>query len=170
MATTSDIRLPAEALRTLRRSLVRQVGPETATRALQEAGHAAGDRLVEIITEHGDLADLPADAFWDRLDQELAAFGWGSIEHQTPHPGVGALVARDWFEVGESRACPFTTGVFARLLGHAAGGDVAVMQVPCESDEPGCVRFLFGSADVLEQVYAGLREGGGLEAGLAALG
>ncbi len=139
-------------------------------RALQEAGHAAGDGVVAGLIADNDFGDIPADAFWSRLGDHFRQSGWGSIEHDVPHPGVGSIVAHDWFEVGDgSSACPFTTGVLASVLGHAADGEVAVLQVPCD-DDPDCVRFLFGSPATLDRVYDGVREGGGIDAGLAALG
>jgi hypothetical protein len=170
MATTSDIRLPADAIRSLRHSLIRQVGSDVATHALQEAGHAAGDQLVAQLADDG-FGNVPADTFWARLADHFQDANWGTIEHDAPHPGVGAITAHDWFEAGQDgRSCPFTTGILANILGHAADGEVAVLQVPCDDDESGCVRFLFGAPGVLDRLYDGVREGGGVEAGLAALG
>ncbi len=174
MPATRDIQLPAESILALRRALVRQVGREAADRALQEAGHSAGDALFDRLGQDPDqIGDTPVGTFWDRLAGVFRELGWGSVEHQTPHPGVGALQARDWFEVDQSArrpACPFTTGLLANLLGHAAGGEVAVLQVECDGASPRCVRFLFGAPAVLDRLYSGLREGRDVEAGLAALG
>ncbi|HSH45518.1 MAG TPA: hypothetical protein VK966_06665 [Longimicrobiales bacterium] len=168
-----DIRIPADSLLTLRRSLTRQLGAEAAMRALQEAGNAAGDAVHHRLARGGDLGDIPRESFWTRLADLFREQGWGTLEHQELHPGVGALVARDWFEVDpEARrpSCPFTTGVLANILGRVAGGEVAVLQVDCPDGTPGCVRFLFGSGPVLESVYGGLREGRDLETALASLG
>lgn len=172
MAPTSDIRLPADSVLALRRALMRQVGTADATRALQEAGHAAGDALFDRLDD-GTLGGTPRDTFWGRVADLFRELGWGDIAHETPHPGVGALVARDWFEVEEEAArpaCPFTTGVIANLLGRAADGEVAVLQVSCERDDERCARFLFGAPAVLDQLYAGLREGADVDAILATLG
>jgi hypothetical protein len=174
MASTRDIRLPADSLIALRRTLVREVGAEAANRSLQEAGHSAGDALFDRLgaQSDGDIADTPTATFWDRLAALSRELGWGVLEHQSPHPGVGALTARDWFEVDDRAAHPtaaFTTGVLANLLGRAADGDVAVFQVSCP-DGPRCVRFLFGAPEVLERVYADMRQGADLETSLAGLG
>lgn len=172
MASTRNIQLPAHSIRALRRTLVREVGGETATLALQEAGNSAGDTLYERLGHDDDLGEIPLAAFWDRLAALFRELGWGAVEHQAPHPGVGALVARDWFEVDESarsRSCPFTTGVLANILGRVAGSEVAVLQVACDEGGPGCVRFLFGAPQVLDRLYSGLREGRDVGAGLAAL-
>lgn len=174
MAATRDIRIPADSILTLRRSLVRQLGAEAAGRALQEAGNAAGDAIHDRLARTGDdLAGTPRESFWARLTGLFRELGWGTLEHQELHPGVGALVAREWFEVDRDArrpSCPFTTGVLANILGRVAGGDVAVLQVECLDAAPGCVRFLFGSGDVLQAVYGGLREGRDLDAALATLG
>lgn len=174
MASTRDIKLPAESLLALRRSLVRQLGSDAAIRALQEAGHAAGDTLFQRIADDEDaVGRTPHDAFWHRLAGLFRELGWGAVEHESPHPGVGALVARDWFEADESApkaGCPFTTGVLANILGRAAGGEVAVLQVPCEDNGPRCVRFLFGAPGVLDRLYTGLRQGNPVGAELTALG
>lgn len=173
MASNRDIRFPAASLLALRRALVREVGPEAATRTIRDAGHAAGDVLFERLTREDDAPDAtPQATFWDRLAALFRELGWGSVEHQEPHPGVGALLARDWFEVDEQATypvCAFTTGVLANILGRVAGGDVAVMVVGCENGEPRCCRFLFGSAAVLQSVHSGLREGRALQAALGAL-
>jgi predicted hydrocarbon binding protein len=174
MPATRDIQIPAESILALRRALVRQVGREAADRALQEAGHSAGDALfARLGGDAGQVGDTPLQTFWDRLAGLFRELGWGSVEHQTPHPGVGALEARDWFEVDESASrptSPFTTGLLANLLGRAAGGEVAVLQVACEGSGARCARFLFGAPPVLDRLYSGLREGQDVDAGLAALG
>ena len=174
MAATRDIQFPAASVLALRRSLIRQVGRDAAIRALQEAGHTAGDSLFERLTQEvGGISATPRDTFWDRLAAIFRELGWGTVEHQSPHPGVGALLARDWFEADDADrhpVCPFTTGVLANILGRAADGEVAVLQVGCDDGGPRCVRFLFGAPAVLDRLYDGLREGRDVGAGLAALG
>ncbi len=173
MAATRDIQIPAQSILAIRRALIRQTDAATAVHALQEAGNSAGDALFERLAHHGeDPGDTPLATFWNRLTAVFRELGWGTVEHQAPHPGVGALVARDWFEIEDGArtpSCPFTTGVLANILGRAAGGEVAVLQVACEESGPRCVRFLFGAPEVLDRLYSGLREGRDVEAGLAAL-
>lgn len=172
MPSSRDIHLPADSVHALRRALIRQVGAQAATRALQEAGHAVGDRLAGRLGDD-QVGDTPRDAFWDRLTDLFRELDWGRVEHRAPHPGVGELRAFDWFEVepdAQRPACPFTTGVLANVLGRAAGGEVAVLQVPCDDGSDGCVRFLFGAPHVLDRLYSGLQDGEDVEASLAALG
>lgn len=176
MAATRDIRLPANVILSLRRTLVREIGAEAAARALQEAGNAAGDALHDRLArgvETDGLGRTPSGSFWDRLTSLFREMGWGTAEHQDIHPGVGALDVRDWFEVDPQArrvSCPFTTGVLANVLGRVAGGEVAVLQVDLPDGATGGCRFLFGGPEPLQRVYGRLREDGDLQAALAALG
>src|SRR5690606_30154703 len=112
MESNRDIRIPATALIALRRALVRELGAEAAAPAIQEAGHAAGDALYERLVRglDGDPAATSSHHFWKRLDSLFRELGWGSMEQEELHPGVGALVAREWFEVDPNGTgtCPFT--------------------------------------------------------------
>jgi predicted hydrocarbon binding protein len=173
MASYREIRIPAASVLTLRSTLRQEVGAQAATLALQKAGHAAGDAFFDRLEQDGAFEDTPQATFWSRLSSLFDEIGWGTVEHEDVHAGVGALLARDWFEIDPAAStptCPFTTGVLANILGRVAGQDVAVMAVPCEGDEDGCCRFLFGAGPVLQQVYSGLRDGDRLETALATLG
>ncbi len=173
MATTRDIRIPADSIPALHRAFTRDLGAEAAARALREAGHAAGDALFERLSRgSGDeLGAATSASFWDRLTALFRELGWGVIEHQELHPGVAALVGREWFELpeGARTGCHFTTGVLANLLGRVAGGDVAVLEVGCDDGSTGCCRFLFGGGPVLHEVYQALRDGRDLDSTLGAL-
>jgi hypothetical protein len=173
MTTHRDIRIPADSVHAIRRSLYRELGAEAGAQALQEAGYAAGDALFERLergTSDDPLGSTPSTSFWDRLATAFRELGWGVMRHQALHPGVGALDAADWFELeGTGSACPFTTGALANILGRVAGTDVAVLQAPA-GEEPGTARFLFGSAGVLDDLYSGLREGRDLDTAIAGLG
>lgn len=173
MASNREIRFPADAILAVRHALRQEVGTQAATAAIQQAGHAAGDALFQRLDRDQTLADTPQSTFWSRLSALFREMGWGTVEHQEVHAGVGALVARDWFEVDPSAstpACPFSTGVLANILGRVAGQDVAVMVVPCDDGDAGCCRFLFGAGPVLQQVYTRLREGRELDTALSGLG
>lgn len=176
MGTNRDIRIPADSIHAMRRSLHSELGAEPAGRALQEAGYAAGDVLFDRLTRsmsESDIGGTASTSFWERLSNLCRELGWGSLRHEQLHPGVGALVATEWFEVESDRGralCPFTTGVLANVLGRVAGQDVAVLQVDCADGDPACARFLFGAGGVLDSLYAGLREGRDVETSLGALG
>lgn len=179
MATTSsnaDIRMPVASMAALRRSLRDTVGPDAAAQALQRAGFAAGDALHAALTgPDEDLTDVATGDYFHRLSHLFRRLGWGDLQHEALHPGVGALHAHDWFEADTATdtrrpSCFFTTGVLANLLGRTAGADVAVLQAECRAAGHDRCRFLFGSRDALTAVYSDLAEGRSLEESLAALG
>jgi predicted hydrocarbon binding protein len=162
------------SLSALRQALTAEVGPDTAARALRAAGHAAGDAWYPRIHGNQDDREVPENTFWRRLSQLFSSHGWGSLTHEAVHPGVGALDAGDWVEAepeaGESRpSCFFTTGLLANLLGNAAGGDVAVMEVECRSQGDARCRFLFGSADALNALYQRVATGDAVDTALSEL-
>lgn len=178
MASTAtrhaEIAIPAAALGALRDALVARLGPEAAAEALRAAGHAAGDAFHRILTGGDDIAGMPADRFWARFAQLFAARGWGHLEYEEAHPGVGAIHAADWAEAAgasaEAPVCHFTTGLLANLLGQVAGADVAVLEVECRGRGDARCRFLFGGADAVYAVYERLAAGDAPQDALARIG
>jgi predicted hydrocarbon binding protein len=116
-----------------------------------------------------DLTD-----FWSELSRYFGEAGWGSLEHQQLHQGIGAVMASDWAESDPSEArgapgCHLSTGLLAELLTRAAGQPVAVMEVACRSQGDDQCRFLFGSPTTLLAVHRKLAEAGNLDEALAAV-
>ncbi|HEY0305594.1 MAG TPA: V4R domain-containing protein [Longimicrobiales bacterium] len=168
-----ELAIPVASLSALRQALTAEVGPDAAASALRAAGHAAGDAWHPQVSSGEDGA-VSESAFWRRLSQLFHSRGWGSLAHSAVHPGVGALDAVDWVEAqpdaGEPRpSCFFTTGLLANLLGNVAGSDVAVMEVECRSAGADRCRFLFGSADALNALYARVSSGDAVDAALSEL-
>ena len=173
-----ELALPVASLQALRGALEAEVGVDAAARALRHAGHAAGDALFPLLGIAGEVeatpGDLPEDAFWHRVTDLFAARGWGRLEFQALHPGLGALDASDWLEadpaLGRLRpSCHFTTGVLANLLGRTAGDAMGVLEVECRSRGDLRCRFLFGGRDALEAVHEELARGQDLETTLGQL-
>ncbi len=169
-----ELAIPVASLFALRQALVAEVGPDAAARALRAAGHAAGDAWYPRIHGPDEDGALSEARFWRRMSQLFSSHGWGTLTHAAAHPGVGALDATDWVEAqpeaGESRpSCFFTTGLLANLLGNAAGSDVAVMEVECRSQGDARCRFMFGSADALNALYARVSSGDAVDAALTKL-
>jgi predicted hydrocarbon binding protein len=184
-----ELALPVVALAAIRRELALSVGGDAAARALQTAGDAAGDAFYRALVHgfgslggetdpetaaHDRLAELDQTVFWRRFAELFSTRGWGHITMAPIHPGVAALDAADWVEAdpeaGATRpSCFFTTGLLARVLGHVAGDQVAVLEAECRSCGDARCRFLFGSADALDEVFRQLSEGQPLDASLAAL-
>lgn len=178
-STTPELALPTAALAALRRFLMAELGADLGARALRQAGHAAGDALYPVLVGAADAqedsaASLPETTFWRRLADLFAARGWGRLEREDLHPGIGALGTHDWMEADPETGavrpgCHFTTGLLANLLGRAAGAEVGVIEVECRSRGDLRCRFLFGGRDALDVVYEALRSGGNLEESLARL-
>jgi predicted hydrocarbon binding protein len=168
-----ELAIPVASLAALKHALVVEVGADAAARALHAAGHAAGDAWYPQLSFGEDL-NVSESAFWRRLSQLFSSHGWGTLSHSAVHAGVGALDAVDWVEAqpepGESRpSCFFTTGVLANLLGNVAGSDIAVMEVECRSTGAARCRFLFGSAEALNALYARVASGSTVDTALAEL-
>lgn len=178
--STPEIALPTVSLVALRRALIEEVGADAAARALRRAGCAAGDALYPLLVgpaeggEETGPAEMPGDVFWRNLGELLAARGWGRLDFEPVHPGVGALDSADWVEADPDLGavhpcCHFTTGMLANLLGRAAGGEVGVLEAECRSRGDLRCRFLFGNREALTAVHTALASGAGTEESLATL-
>jgi predicted hydrocarbon binding protein len=172
-----EIALPVAALAALRESLTDAVGAEVAAEALRAAGHAAGDAFFRILAGEDETGppDAPADVFWSRLSRLFAARGWGQLSYEEVHPGVGALIARQWAEprsdaVSDQPCCHITTGLLANLLGSVAGREVAVLEVECRGRGDDHCRFLFGGAEAVYAVYERIAAGQQADEALAQIG
>lgn len=175
-----ELAIPVASLAALRRALAGEVGADSAARGLSAAGHAAGDALFTQLALAPEPDSAPAvngmseAAFWRKLSQLLASRGWGTLSHTNLHEGIGALDAADWVEADPEAAasrpsCFFTTGMLANLLGNAAGGAVAVLEVECRSRGDARCRFLFGSSDALQTLYENVGSGASVDTALAEL-
>lgn len=163
--------IPGTALRALHRALSHEAGPEAAARGLQTAGAATGTLLFDALTspeaadigvEH--LRQMSVDEFWDDISEFLADLGWGTLQHETIHPGVGALSALDWIEADSGLAAPgprcfVATGLISGLLEGIAAQAVAVLEVDCRSAGDDRCRFLFGGEPALGRVRTSLESG-----------
>jgi predicted hydrocarbon binding protein len=166
-ARTQELALPAAAFTALRHTLITELGAQRAAAVLRQAGHAAGDALFRALAQPRgatELGELEESEFWKRLTQLFASRGWGSLQHATPHPGLGALESPDWGEADPSSparrpSCFFTTGLLANLLGQVAAADVAVLEVACRSRGDQQCRFLYGSPEALAAVYSRVAAG-----------
>jgi bacteriochlorophyll 4-vinyl reductase len=174
---TPELAIPVASLAALRDALVVAVGTETAAQALRQAGFAAGDALFRVLSADnpGELAELPAPLFWNRLTRLFSARGWGHLAYTEVHTGVGALETGDWVEATPENgaaqpSCHFTTGALANLLGRVAGSEVAVLEVECRSRGEGRCRFLFGGAVAVYALYDRIAAGDPADAALAHLG
>ncbi len=174
--TARFVRVPAELFSTVRRALVRDREPIEAVTLLREVGYELGGAVDSGLREHVtgatgvDPYALDPERFWQTASGYFEELGWGRVEHQRVHPGVGALVLADWIENGADggpQGSHISTGIFTDLLGRIAGGAVVVMEVPVDA---GRTRLLFGAGETLGAVYQSLSTGASLDQALASLG
>jgi len=171
-----DLAIPAAALTFLRQALRKEAGPLQATHALHDAGFATGEAMFDEFARmvRDDPASLDEARFWEALSRFFHVRGWGPVEHERLHPGVGLIRARGWAECdphgGESQpGCAFTSGLLAHMLGRVAQGPVAVLEVSCRSSGGEGCEFLFGSERTIHEVYGRLLNDQPLESVLEAL-
>jgi len=152
-------------------ALVRQVGFETGEGFLV----AFSEWLAHHRQDPGaDPSALAADDFWHHLSAFFSSLGWGRLEFEQLHEGVGELSSTEWAEAevgagARQPMCHFTTGMLADLLSRLIGSDLAVLEVACRSRGDGKCRFLLGSAEALQRVYEEVRQGQEVDAALQAL-
>ncbi|MEN9508335.1 MAG: hypothetical protein RLZZ621_898 [Gemmatimonadota bacterium] len=143
--------------------------------AVRDAGYAAGlamyEQFASWLTEQGEAA--PGDLSDERFAPLAEAFfhinGWGRIELAQLSDAVVVIDAFDWTEAGiPSGHCLVTTGLFAGFFGCLADAPIAVLEVEGNA-VPGHCRFLLGSVDVLDHVWAAMGRGVPYDEAAAAL-
>lgn len=177
------LHLPGTAMPALHRVLARDRQPADAADLARQLGFQTGEGFLNAFREWLEHqkqeagvnpSALVADEFWQRLSGFFLSLGWGRLEFEPLHHGVAALSSAQWAEAepgagARQPTCHFTTGMLADFLGRLAGGELAVMEVECSSRGDERCRFLFGSVEALERVYARLQDGAPLEAALTEL-
>lgn len=177
---TDALTIGRAALRQLHVSLLRDA-PDAAVAILQEVGFAAGAGVFEAFrawlpgetgVAHPD--DLDAGRLNDVLSTFFHAMGWGSMSIAPLGNAALAVDSSDWAEAepgsAETAMCFFTSGMLADFLGRLSGEPVAVMEVECRSRNDARCRFLSGSPDTLNAVYAQMAEGRGYAEVLGTVG
>lgn len=172
-----EVSLPAEAFTRLRDSLIHEAGEGRGTQALHTAGFSTGDAVYDLLAEAagGTAApeSLDVESFWELLGRHFQERGWGTLEHESPHPGVSILASEDWMEasprVDEQPSCAFTAGVLAAVLTRLADAPVAVLETACRARGDGRCEFAFGSGWAIQTLYGALVEGASLEHALSRL-
>jgi len=154
------VRLPARVLPELVRRCER-VG-RGALGALRATGRVAGGELAEDLAGETPPDEADREAYWEAVERAVDDLGFGSIAYEVLTPGVASVTLPALPESDRSDGspgCPFTTGLLAGLLGHAAGEAVAVLEVECRvGGHPAC-RFLVGSEPRLRAIRERLVSG-----------
>lgn len=174
------VRVPAATLGALHRVLNDQLGPTEAARALRQIGLESGtaffERFREWLSESGagnvEPESLSPHDFWARLGDFFSHLGWGTVRSEVVHRGVLSLTFTNWVEArvleGGPGGCHFTTGLFAEILRHVVGGDLAALEVEVDPAQ-GKTRVVIGSSGAMDALFASMREGRGYKEAIAAL-
>jgi hypothetical protein len=173
---SSEVVLPAAALSLVRKALQKEASPLAATHVLNDAGFGSGPQVFEGFEKElgEDPAGLGEGDFWHDLSTFFKRRGWGRIETQRVHSGLGLLKAWNWAESDPSGAddqpgCHFSSGMLAYLLGRTAGAPIAVLEVSCRSRGDSHCGFLYGSEAAVHEIYGLLLDGHSLPEALAQL-
>lgn len=165
--------LPQAAFLHLRRALRKETGTLGAMHVLHDVGFGIGESLFADFAHQMDVevTEMDESVFWQALDKFFHSRGWGRVTQERVHPGLGVLRASEWAESdpesGETQpSCGMTAGVMAHILGRAADGSIAVLEVACRSRGDDACSFLFGSEGAIHEVYGLLLEGTSLEQAL----
>lgn len=171
--TDRTVSLPAVALPALRRAVASGSDPLTAIQSLQAAGFETGGTLFGTLEAKMGRAtdDVSEDDFWRSLSSLLEDLGWGTVDHEALHPGVGILFSPDWVEGAEPSenghpTCSFSSGLLSGLLSSVAGGPVAVLQIACRACGDDRCGFAFGSEKTIHDLYDLMLEESELNAAL----
>lgn len=170
-----EVSLPAEAFDHLRAALVKEAGDAAGVHALHAAGFSTGESMYELfsLTTPSPPGELGQARFFTSLTRFFRSRGWGSLTHESRHPGVSVLGSADWAEAesaGEAHpTCAFSSGVLSSLLTRAAGAPVAVLETTCRARGDARCEFAFGSEATIQAIYGALVEGDSLDEALALL-
>lgn len=167
-STGRVIRLPASVLAELGRSLDSEVGEGVAVRALQRAGFVAGEAFIEEFANASDapLGESSMERFWGRMSAFFEEHGFGTLEFDASHEGVGLVHAAASVESlgriavdGAPPGCAFTTGLLSQMLTRVSGAPVAVLEIACRGAGDGRCSFAFGSEETIGTLHERLRAG-----------
>lgn len=161
--------IPTASLRTLRASLVRDMGDGFAT-VLQEAGFAGGESVLAAMRDWcaANGMGAPESLAYAQFQQAAARFfadtGWGAVSLEPIGDAAVAFDSPDWAEADADAAMPYpscyyTAGMLADVFGRVADGSIGCLEVECRSAGAARCRFLLASPDVIAHVYQRLTEG-----------
>jgi len=180
-----EVAVPLSTLVSVRRALEDGEEPTFATLGLSRAGFEAGEEASALLerelggartsSREGGIGSLELEQFWKEFSAFWRRRGWGRLEHETAHPGVGLLFSSDWAEAeawraeGRSPGCTFSSGMLAGTLSGVAGGGIAVLEVSCRARGSERCAFAYGAEPTIARYYEQLLDGSSPERALAAL-
>lgn len=150
--------------------LLLELPGEADMETLRAVGDAGGGGLLDAFAEWAreagaeDLADLPVDDFRHLTGLFLRECGWGEA---TVTAGSGTVVEVSVHDCWETRrhdasqsGCHLTTGLLHGFFAGLAGYELGVMELECAGLGSGTeCRFVIGTPEMVDSIYAGLSSG-----------
>ncbi len=141
---------------------------------LRAAGDAGGEALLEAFARwssdtHADqLADLPVEDFRRRAAEFFQWCGWGETSLSTRSDSVIEVGIGGCWETARQHSdqtgCHLTTGLLHGFFAALAGYELGVMELECAGlGSGGSCRFVIGTPEMVDSIYAGLSAGGRYE-------
>ncbi|MGI9141131.1 MAG: V4R domain-containing protein [Gemmatimonadaceae bacterium] len=141
---------------------------------LRAAGDAGGPALLHAFSHWladggtDDVADLPVEVFRQRAAEFFQWCGWGATSLST---GTNSLIEVSISDSWEARrdqspesGCHVTTGLLHGFFAALAGYEVGVMEIECAGLGSGeTCRFVIGTPEMVDSIYAGLSAGSAYE-------
>lgn len=147
---------------------------EADMQTLRAAGDAGGSALLEAFAHWSkqssmdDLADLPVATFQERAAEFLRFCGWGDVSVGSDSDTVIEVSITDCWETrrqhSEQSGCHLTTGLLHGFFAALAGYELGVMELECAGlGSGGSCRFVIGTPEMVDSIYAGLSAGAGYD-------
>lgn len=141
---------------------------------LRAAGDAGGGALLEAFSQWSrdggmeDLPDLPVEDFRERAAEFFHWCGWGEVSLSTNFDSLIEVSIEDCWESrrqhGDQTGCHLTTGLLHGFFAALAGYELGVMELECaELGSGGACRFVIGTPEMVDSIYAGLSAGANYE-------
>lgn len=148
---------------------------------LRSAGDAGGEALLQSFAEWaadhdaGDLSQLPVEDFRLLAAEFLTWCGWGEATLSTDSDElIEVSIANCWESSqreGSQSGCHLTTGLLHGFFAALAGYELGVMEMECAGlGSGGSCRFIVGTPEMVDTIYAGLNAGARYEDIIGAAG
>ena len=154
--------------------LLLELPGEADMETLRAVGDAGGGALLTAFADWSrdagvdDLVDLPVNDFRQLAGLFFRECGWGDTMVSTRSDSVIEVSVRDCWETQRHDAalsgCHLTTGLLHGFFAGLAGYEMGVMELECAGlGSGGECRFVIGTPEMVDSIYAGLSAGGSYE-------
>ncbi|MEX0908605.1 MAG: V4R domain-containing protein [Gemmatimonadaceae bacterium] len=137
---------------------------------LRAVGDAGGGALLDAFArwsgdgQEVDLADLPVDAFRQHAAEFFEWCGLGEASVFTRSDSLIEVTIGECWETARQHAeqtgCHLTTGLLHGFFAALAGYELGVMELECAGlGSGGTCRFVVGTPEMVDSIYAGLSSG-----------